>query len=406
MNPRHIARVFVATALATMSLVWSACDDLHPGDDAREFSDPIEAGKRRPAVFSPGRLQLHVQRSQMPACRRPYGLALAPDQRTLYATCAGDGRVTAYETEFLNRLWTSPALNERIYRLAVDPRRDRLYAIGMNGRYLHVLDARTGEQVTRLNLGVGVADLSLTPGADRLLVSTMQPPRVAIIDLAGPAVAGTIELASPPGDLAVSSDGRLAVAASGVWRMKDREGEPVKEAIYLFEPWPEGRVVAELGLGGGQSRRPLFLEGNKRLLVPDRSGACLWLFDLPRGRLMREWAVGRAPEKVLVDQGGRVAYTLDTQSAGLTRIDLRRLRIDGHLILDADPQDFVLSGDETKLYVALTGQPGRIAVVNAVTFTIDDEIRVGDDPCAILAAKGGRQLFVSNFLSNTISVLE
>lgn len=395
-----------AAVLAVLPVVLNGCDDLHPGDDIRDFSDPIEAGRRRPAFFNPGHLQLHVQRSQLPVCRRPYGLALSPDQRTIYVACAGDGRVTAFETEFLNRLWTSPALNERIYRLTVDPRRDRLYAIGMNGRYLHALDTRTGEPLARLNLGFGLADLSLTPGADWLLVSTMQPPRVAVIDLVEPAVAGHIELSTPPGDLAVASDGQIAAAASGVWRMKDREGEPVKESVYLFEPWPDGRVVAELGLGGGQSRKPLFLDRNKRLLAPDRSGASVWLFDLSRRRLMREWAVGRAPEKVLVDQRGRLAYSLDTQGAGLTRIDLRRLRANGHLSLAADPQDFLLSGDGTHLYVALAGRPGRVAVVETTTFTVADEIRVGDDPCAMIAAKGGRQVFVSNFLSNTISVLE
>jgi DNA-binding beta-propeller fold protein YncE len=405
-----MARRFLLALLLVAALWPAACDDLDTGDDplARTRPDRTEAEAVAPKPLV-SHLALNVEREQIPVCERPFGLALSPDDKTAFVACAGSGQVLALETEFFDRRWLSKKLYERIYRIVADPIRPRLYAVAINGARLHVLNTADGDIVRSLAVGGNIADLALVPGRDRLIVTTTTPPQAVLIDLATLEIDGHVTFPTPPGHLAVRGDGGLAVASSGLWERLVHTAKPVEEPVYLFDPSRGGDSQDEMGLGGTQARRPLFVQGGQMLLVPERTSATVSAFNVDERRLIRTIQVGAAPEKLVATPNDRWAFSLDTRGSSITRIDLRRKQSAGHVVLTADPQEMVLAPDGTQLYAALggrDGQPGRIAVIDVETVTVLDHIRVGRDPCALAVVAGGRKLMVSNFRSNTVSILE
>lgn len=401
---RRAAVIWCLVALLALAV---ACDDLNTGDDPVARTKPEDVEQAGAPKILPGRLQLFVERQQVPVCDRPFGLALAPDGGTVFVACAGSGQVMALDTEFFDARWTSPAGFERLYKLLPDPARPRLYVIGINGAHLHALETTTGATVDTLNLGGPVADLVLAPSLDRLLVTITEPPQALSIDLATWRIVGRIEFPTPPGPLAVRGDGALAAAAGGVWQRLVKRTRPLQDPVYLFNPQQMSAPPVDLGLGGTQARQPVFAEAGTLLLVPERTSNTIAAFDVADNRLVRTIQVGAAPEKLVVTPNGRWAFSLDTRGASVTRIDLRRKQASGHVVFPSNPQDLVVAPDGNHLYVALAGvKTGEVAIVDVEQVFVRDRLRVGRDPCAMVFSHGGRKLIVSNFLSNTLSILE
>jgi len=183
----------------------------------------------------------------------------------------------------------------------------------------------------------------------------------------------------------------------------------VKEPVYLFDPRGPAGPVMDIGLGGSQARRPIFLEDGQTLLVPERSSDTVAAYDVQNRRLIRTIQVGGAPEMLTTTPNGRWAFSLDAGGASITRIDLRRKQAAGQVVLPGDPQDMILSPDGTQLMAALSrrdGRAGEIAIVDVESVAVLDRIRVGLDPCDLTTTHSGRKLIVSNFRSDTVSILE
>ena len=398
-------------ALAALALAaWlGACDDLKTADDPVAITAPDSPEAQARLKPLPSHLELRVEREQVDVCHRPYGLALSTDGETLFVACAGSGQVMAVDTEFFDTRWTSRKLYERTYKLAVDPRRSRVYAIGMNGRMVHALDSRTGAVVATLNVSGNTADLALVPQLDRLIVTTTQPPHAALIDLADFRVAGTVRFPTPPGSLAIRPDGQLAVASSGLWEVTVDNTAPVQEPLYLFDPRKSGRTVDSLGLGGTQSREALFVQNGSILLVPERTSDTVAVYDVDNRSHLRTIQTGAAPEKIVPSPDGQWAFTQDSLGASITRIDVLHGTANGYVVLPANPQDLVVSPDGTELYAALSGgpdKPGQLAVIDTQSVSVVDLIALGKDPCRVAFSHGGRKVYVTNFISDSLSVLE
>lgn len=401
-------KYWLATLLLILASLSVACDDLDPKDDPVARTDPTQDQPAKEKVL-PSHLKMRVERQQVEVCRRPYGLASSHDGKTVYVACPGSHQLSAIDTETMEVRWTSRPSCERLFRVLADPQRDMLYAVGMNGRFVVVFDSRDGQELTQISAGRYIADIAFVPGQDRMVVSAAQPPKATLIDLSSLTVDGAVIFPTPPGSLAMRADGRLAAASSGLWKVTVGGTVPLFEPIYLFDPTRSGSTYDHLGFGGIQGRRGIFVRGGSTLLVPGRQSATVSVFDVDSRRLARTIQVGAAPEMIVSTPDQRWALTLDTEGASLTRIDLHRREASGHIVLPANPQDMLVSPDGAEVYVTLaggTGKKGYVAVVDVKQLTIMDLIPVGADPCCMAFSDGGRRLYVSNFLSNSVSLLE
>jgi YVTN family beta-propeller protein len=395
--------------LALALTLGAACDDLTP----RPVDPPKPSPLPRVTAAAPSgtgkHLALRVERDKAAACERPFGLALDAETQTLFVACAGSGLVVALDAQTLAPRWTCRRLYERIYKLVLDPPRRRLYAVGMNGRSLYAINARTGIVVDQLPVEGAITDMALVPGGDRLVLATTQPPHAALVDLNAFRIDAAVTFPTPPGSLAVRSDGELAVANSGLWQIKGRDAEPLQAPVYLFDPRQGGRPFGALGLGGAQARQALFVRNGAELLVTERTADSVAIFDVASRKLIRTVPSGAAPEKLAASPDGKWAFVLDSKGASIARIDIAARETDNYVALTANPQDIAVSPDNRELYVALPGaedKPGSVAVIDAAAMNLLDMIPVGRDPCQLLLAPAGDKLYVSNFLSDSVSLVE
>ncbi len=332
----------LAAALALLC-VTLACDNLSARVDphhAKSIVRIIHTPKPQPT-----HLKARIEREQITVCRRPMDLALSADGRKLFVACPGSNQLVAVDTVRLDLAWAGEPRQERLYRVVADPKRDRVYAIGMNGRFLTAFDGSTGAELTQLPVGSHVADLALVPGKDRLVVTATNPPQAVLIDLARLAVVGNVMFPSPPGSLAMREDGRLAAVSSGLWEVTVGGARPLLEPIYLFDPNTPGRAQVQLGFGGIQTRQGLFTRGGTILLVPGRQSGTVSVFAIDTRRLIGAIRVGAAPEKIVVTPNGRWAFTQDAGAATTTRIDLTRYEASGSVALPGNPQDLAVAPD-------------------------------------------------------------
>lgn len=394
---------------AALWLTIAACDDLNPADDPVSRTDPTAQTITPAPKMSPGHLSLRVERQQIEVCRRPYGLAVSADDETAFVACPGSNQLAAIDTSLLEVRWVSEPTNERLFRVIADPRRDRVYAVAMSGRFLHIYNGATGKRIKRLRVGQNIADFALVPGKDRMVVTATDPPTAWLIDLQKMEVDGQVEFPTPPGSLAMRADGLLAAASSGLWRETASGPKPVYEPIYLFDPSVPGKTEDRLGFGGTQARGGVFVRGGTTLLVPGRQSATVSVFEVDERRLVRSIQVGAGPEKIVVSTDQRWAYTLDTHGASVTRLDLNRREAAGHVALPGEPQDLAVAPDGAELYLTLparSGRAGKLAVVDNSDLMVADLIPVGHDPCCLTFLHNGRRLLVSNHQSNSVSVIE
>ncbi len=393
-------------ALAVFAVWQFGCDDLSLERQVARPAARKSRDKPRPRLV-PSRLTLRVEREAVEVCERPLGLLLSADGATLFVACAGSGQVMAVDTENNEERWTSRPLFDRICKMAADEKRQRLFAVGLNGRTVHVLDA-DGEVIKQISVGGNIADMAAAAGADRLVVAIAQPPQATLIDLNTMTIDGLVAFPSPPGSLTIRRDGQLAVASSGVWQVRGQDFTPMQEPVYLFDPRQGGRMT-RLGLGGAQARQTAFTPDSGNLLVAERTSDSVAIFDVNHRRLLRTAQVGAAPEKIVVSPDGRWAFTLDSKGASVTRIDLQTREASGYAALPSDPQDLTISADGRELYAAMSGAEGKrgaVAVIDVSSMSLVDAIPVGRDPCSLTTSADGAKLYVGNFLSDSVSVLE
>jgi DNA-binding beta-propeller fold protein YncE len=394
-----LALLLVCAALACDNL--SSPSGLTP---ARSVERVIHTPKPQPT-----HLRARVAREQIPVCRRPMDLALSADGKKLFVACPGSNQLVAVDTERLDLAWAGQSGQERLYRVVADPKRDRVYAIGMNGRFLTAFDGGTGEEIKQLAVGSHIADLALVPGKDRLVVTATNPPQASLIDLARLAVDGEVLFPSPPGSLAMRDDGLLGAVSCGLWEVTVGGTRPMFEPIYLFDPNAAGRAPEHLGFGGMQARQGLFTRGGLVLLVPGRQSATVSVFSVSNRQLLTTIQVGAAPEKIVATPNGLWAFTQDTGAASTTRIDLIRYEASGRVALPNNPQDLIIAPDGVEAYATLPGAdgaPGQVAIIDVENLVVVALVRVGQDPCRLLASPNGRRLYVADFLSNTVSIVE
>lgn len=140
------------------------------------------------------------------------------------------------------------------------------------------------------------------------------------------------------------------------------------------------------------------------LFVADADHDRLTVIDTASKTVLRQTAVAKAPERVLVAPSGAVYVT----SRGARTVS--RLTTDGAGVLatatvGAEPVGLALSTDESQLYVA-NSMSGTVSVLDATTLEVKNEVTVGGQPWALTAAPDGHRVYVTDFGTGTVRVLD
>ncbi|GAB2848358.1 bifunctional YncE family protein/alkaline phosphatase family protein [Hymenobacter ruber] len=217
------------------------------------------------------------------------GLAFAPDGRTLYASGGQHNRIHCFRIEgqklqpdsayVLGQKWPKQKIG--VAGLAVDGRRNALYAVTREDNSLYTFDLKTRRILHILRLPAEAYGALLSPDGSRLYITLWGGHAVAIYDTEKQQLLASIPVESHPNDLALTRDGRLFVANanSNSVSVIDTRAGLVTETLNtaLFPASPAGSTPDGLALSADDSQ----------LFIANADNNCLAVFDVREPRVSR-----------------------------------------------------------------------------------------------------------------------
>jgi YVTN family beta-propeller protein len=244
------------------------------------------------------------------------GLAFAPDGRTLYASGGQHNRIHCFRIEgqklrpdsalVLGDKWPKQKIG--VAGLAVDGRRQQLYAVTREDNSLYTFDLKTRKLLRTLKLPAEAYGALLSPDGSRLYISLWGGHAVAVYDPETQQLLPSIAVESHPNDLVLTRDGRrlfVANANSNSVSVIDTRAGRVTETLNtaLFPASPTGSTPDGVALSADDSQ----------LFIANADNNCLAVFDVrdpaasrPLGFIPTGWyptAVRVAGTQVLVTNG-------------------------------------------------------------------------------------------------------
>ncbi|MGW0819598.1 protein kinase domain-containing protein [Streptomyces viridiviolaceus] len=285
----------------------------------------------------------------------PQGMAMSQDGRRSYVTNYGSGSVSVIDT----------------------------------------LTNRTEDQPIRV--GKNPRDVAVSPDRRRVYVTNYGSDSVSVIDTLTNRVDRTITVGSTPVGVTVSRDGRwvyvtLSRSGSlpGSLSVIDTATDKVKHTISVGKD-PQGVAVAPDG---------------RRVYVDNYGSDSVSVIDTGTDKVERTVSVGKAPLGVAVAPDGRRVYVTNSYSDSVSVIDTRADKVERTIRVGSGPRGVAVSPDRRWVYVA-NNYEGSVSVIDTAADKVERTISVGRGPLEVAVSPDGdrRQLHVSNFVSDSVSVI-
>ena len=211
------------------------------------------------------------------------GLVFGPDGRTLYASGGQHNRIHCFRVEdrklqpdsalVLGAKWPTQKIG--VAGLAVDGRRQYLYAVTREDNSLYTFDLLTRKIVRTLRLPAEAYGVVLSPDGARLYISLWGGHAVLPYDAASHQLLPAISVESHPNDMVVSRDGRrlfVANANSNSVSVIDTRAGRVTETLNtaLFPASPAGSTPDGVALSADETQ----------LFIANADNNCLAVFDV------------------------------------------------------------------------------------------------------------------------------
>jgi YVTN family beta-propeller protein len=309
------------------------------------------------------------------------GVAVGPDNRTLYLSEGNNGSVGIFDL----------VSHQRLYSLSLDGTFE-------NKTYTHSL----------------TATLQLSPDGRRLYVLDLAHFRLVILDTDSKQVLSSIPVGRMPFGLAISPDGKFAYVSNvGMFQyslIPGYDADRPKQTGLDFPPYGFPSKEAAEGTTVEGKQIPGLGDPN----VPEANS--LWVIDvadpaLPKviariktGIQVGDKSVSGSSPGAVVAGGDRVFVSNAAQDS-VTIINVRSNEVEKTILLEPDatvkglrgvlPFGMALSPDEKSLYVACAGI-NAVAVVDALKGNVLGYFPTAWFPARIAVSPDGRTLYVAN----------
>jgi len=280
--------------------------------------------------------------------KRPRGIQLSPDARTLYVALSG-----------------SPIAGPGVDESQLPPPDRRYDGIG-------VVDLRSQRLISTYPSGADPETFALSHDGRMLYVSNEDSSQLSAVDLAAGTVRATVAVGTEPEGVAVSRDDRTVYVtcetANEVYvidaqRMTTLARIPTARrpralllaghrgyatdefgaALTVFST-DDYQVLKTITLGDPQIVRPMGIasrDGRRLIVTTGRFGALLEV-DAEQGRITRTVGqVGKRPWGVALSRDGETAYTANGPSGDVSVIDLKSGRIVQRIAVGGSPWGIV-----------------------------------------------------------------
>lgn len=294
--------------------------------------------------------------------KRPRGLRVSPDGKTLYVAVSGSPK-------------GGPGVDESTL-----PPADR----AADG--IAVVDIASRKLVKRLPGGPDPETFALSPDGATIYVSNEDAATASIIDVASARIVATIPVGAEPEGVAASPDGKRVYVTS--------EGKGEVAVIDVAAR----RVVATLAVGK-RPRGAAFSPDGTRAYVTAEVGRTVSMVDVEASRVMKSATIEpnlARPMGVVVSPDGRTVYVSTGRGGAVAVIDATTDSVIATIPVrgDADaakpggarPWGLGLTPDGRTLYTA-NGPTNDVSVIDVATRRVLRQVRVGRVPWGIAITK-------------------
>ncbi|TGD96036.1 beta-propeller fold lactonase family protein [Methylobacterium nonmethylotrophicum] len=264
------------------------------------------------------------------------------------------------------------------------------FVTAQNADAVDVVDLDALTVVARIPVPGAPAGVALSPDRASVYVTAPEGKALVVIDAAARRVVRTVPLGGGP----------LGVGVN-----------PVSGAVYVAD-WYAKRlweidprslaVAAEIPVGTSPSGIAVTPDG-KFLLAADRDDDALSLVDTATRERVATIPVGTRPFGVTIDREGRRAFSANVGSNDVSVVDLGERREVGRVKVGERPYAVALA--QGRAFV--TDQyGGTVSTFDAATLAPGPRLAVGEYPEGIQAGPDGRTVYVANWESNTLTVID
>ncbi len=402
-------------------------------------SQPVKIDPAGETVLPNGRLITPLGK-HIKVAPHPYGLALSPDGKTLVTANSG---TSPFSFSVITELESAepkvvqvppgvkpstddddPELESVFLGVAIAPDNRTLYlSEGDNGR-VGIFDLTTRGRLDSLTIDGSfqgktyknslTGELELSPDGRRLYVLDLAHFRLVIIDTSSKQIVASVPVGRMPFGLAVSPDGkRVYVSNVGMFEYSLIPGYDEKDVKHTgldFPPFGFPSKEAEEGTIVNGKRIPGLGDPN----VPESNS--VFVIDVSDAANPRVTAKirtgipigagsvgGSSPGAVMA--GRKKVFVSNAAQDSITILDARSSRVEKTLVLEPAesvrglrgvlPFGMALSPDEKRLYVACAGI-NAVAVIDARKDTVLGHLPTAWFPARVAISPSGKMLYVSS----------
>ncbi|WP_196465553.1 serine/threonine-protein kinase [Streptomyces spinoverrucosus] len=280
--------------------------------------------------------------------------------------------------------------------MSLDGRRG--YVANLGSGSVSVIDTLTNRTEDHpIRVGKNPRDVAVSPDKRQVYVTNYGSDSVSVIDTLTNRVDRTIPVGSTPAGVTVSRDGRWVYvtlsrsgSVPGSVSVIDTTTNRVDRSIPVGKD-PQGVAVAP---------------DKRRVYVTNFGSDSVSVIDTATNRVDRTIPVGKVPVGVAVSPDERRVYVTNLYSDSVSVIDTATNRVDRTIPVGRGPRGVAVSPDRRWVYVA-NNYEGSVSVIDTATNRVDRTFAVGRGPLGVAVSPDSnrRQVYVSNFVSDSVSVI-
>ena len=309
--------------------------------------------------------------AEIPVGRRPYGVALSPDEHYLYVSNRWDDTITMIDTKTLKTVRTIPCGPDP-HGLVMDKQGEVLYVACLYDNYVSLISMRTFKEIKRLSTGNQPFEVALSPDGRYVYVSnqltnpvpfrTAPITEVTIIDTRKKIVVDRRMLFSTDiaQGLSCTPDGKFVFVAlespkNLIPETQIYQGWMVTYGLAILEAKPRGRTA---------------------LLLLDQMD--YYYAD---------------PFQIVFTPDGRYAYVSSSAVDAVSVLDVEKIKE----VLEVKEGEITASDEKLRRYARHLALSDQYVV---------KRIRTGYNPKGMVVSPNGRFVYVANRLSDSITIID
>jgi YVTN family beta-propeller protein/YD repeat-containing protein len=219
--------------------------------------------------------------------RRPHGLALSPDGRTLWVTCEGSGHLVGIDTAGRRVARAIPTGDKGSHMVVLSPDGKRAYTANFHSTTVSAIDVESGTLIRKIECEKGPEGIDLSPDGATLWATNRSAESISVVDTRRLEAVRRIAAGKIPIRVKFTPDGRRTIVS-----------HYASDDLLLFDA-ASGNRLLHIPIGGTPIGIRIAPDW-KHFYVARSKAGMVALVDIESGKTVREVETGREPDGMAV----------------------------------------------------------------------------------------------------------